>query len=54
MKTIIALVEAGWRYVDQLIWTKTGLPGGWSNRLRNDFEPVHFFIKKERLTGWCS
>jgi hypothetical protein len=33
-KTIIALVEAGWRYVDQLIWTKTGLPGGWPNRLR--------------------
>ncbi len=49
MKTIIALVEAGWRYVDQLIWTKTGLPGGWSNRLRNDFEPVHFFIKKEKI-----
>lgn len=49
MKIIIALVEAGWRYVDQLIWTKTGLPGGWSNRLRNDFEPVHFFIKKEKI-----
>ena len=49
MKTIIALVEGGWRYVDQLIWTKPGLPGGWSNRLRNDFEPVHFFTKKEQI-----
>jgi DNA modification methylase len=49
MKTIIAMVEAGWRYVDQLIWTKPGLPGGWSNRLRNDFEPVHFFTKKEKI-----
>jgi hypothetical protein len=49
MKTIIALVESGWRYVDQLIWTKPGLPGGWSNRLRNDFEPVHFFTKKEKI-----
>ena len=49
MKTIIALVEGGWRYVDQLIWTKPGLPGGWSNRLRNDFEPVHFFTKKEKI-----
>jgi DNA modification methylase len=48
-KTIIALVESGWRYVDQLIWTKTGLPGGWPNRLRNDFEPVHFFTKKEEI-----
>ncbi len=49
MKTIIALAEGGWRYVDQLIWTKPGLPGGWSNRLRNDFEPVHFFTKKEQI-----
>ena len=49
MKTIIALVKGGWRYVDQLIWTKPGLPGGWSNRLRNDFEPVHFFTKKEQI-----
>ncbi len=49
MKTIITLVEGGWRYVDQLIWTKPGLPGGWSNRLRNDFEPVHFFTKKEKI-----
>lgn len=48
-KSIIALVEGGWRYVDQLIWTKTGLPGGWPNRLRNDFEPVHFFTKKEHI-----
>jgi DNA modification methylase len=49
MKTIIALVKEGWRYVDQLIWSKPGLPGGWSNRLRNDFEPVHFFTKKEKI-----
>ena len=49
MKTIIALVEGGWRYVDQLIWTKPGLSGGCSNRLRNDFEPVHFFTKKEKI-----
>jgi DNA modification methylase len=48
-KTIMAMVEDGWRYVDQLIWTKTGLPGGWTNRLRNDFEPVHFFTKKEEI-----
>jgi hypothetical protein len=51
MKTIIALVEGGWRYADQLIWTKTGLPGGWPGRLRNDFEPVHILAKKEQI-GW--
>ena len=49
MKTIIALVELGWRYVDQLIWTKTGLPGGWPGRLRNDFEPVHWFTKQDQI-----
>ena len=43
------MVESGWRYVDQLIWTKIGLPGGWPNRLRNDFEPVHFFTKNEEI-----
>lgn len=45
MKTIIMMVESGWKYIDELIWYKTGLPGGWSNRLRCDFEPVHWFTK---------
>ena len=50
MKTVIAMVEeSGWRYVDQLIWYKRGLPGGWPNRLRDDFEPVHFFTKKDSI-----
>lgn len=49
-KTIIELVENGWRYVDQLIWERRiGLPGGWPNRLRNTFEPVHFFTKHESI-----
>jgi len=37
----------GWCYVDELIWHKTGLPGGWNNRLRNDFEPVYMFSDGE-------
>lgn len=46
MKLVIAMVEEyGWRFVDELIWTKPGLPGGWPNRLRNDFEPVFWFAK---------
>lgn len=47
MKMVIAMVEHGWKYVDQLIWNKQGLPGGWKNRLRNDFEPIHYFVKHE-------
>ena len=49
-ETIKELRKIGWRYVDQLIWAKPGLPGGWSNRLKNDFEPIHFFTKQEKIT----
>jgi DNA modification methylase len=50
MKMVIAMVEKyGWRFVDELIWTKPGLPGGWKNRLKNDFEPVFWFAKTEDL-----
>ena len=45
MKTIMKMVETGWKYIDELIWYKTGLPGGWTNRLRCDFEPVYWFTK---------
>lgn len=37
--------EVGFKYIDQMIWKKPGLPGRWNNRLRNDFEPIHFFAK---------
>lgn len=48
-KTIEKMRAKGWRYVDQLIWTKPGLPGGWPNRLKNDFEPIHFFTKRDQI-----
>ena len=49
MRTVIALVEAGWRYVDQLIWVKPGLPGEHYPRLKNDFEPIHFFARQDAV-----
>ncbi len=50
MKMVIAMVEKyGWRFVDELIWTKPGLPGGWKNRLKNDFEPVFHFCKQQKI-----
>lgn len=34
-----------WRFVDELIWTRPGVPGGWNNRFKNGYEPVfHFSI----------
>ncbi|MFA5557921.1 MAG: DNA modification methylase [Methanofastidiosum sp.] len=45
-KLIIKMVEEyGWRFIDELVWIKPGLPGGWKNRLRNEFEPVFWFAK---------
>jgi len=50
MKLVITMVEEyGWRFVDEFIWTKPGLPGGWRNRLKNDFEPVFWFAKSDDL-----
>lgn len=49
LQTIIKMVQKNWRYVDQLIWFKAGLPGGFKDRLRNDFEPVHFFTKQDSI-----
>lgn len=48
-ETIKAMRQIGWRYVDQMIWAKNGIPAAWPNRLKNDFEPVHFFTKRDQI-----
>ena len=45
-KLVIAHVEEwGWRFVDEFCWRKTdeGVPGGWNNRFKNAWEPIHHF-----------
>ncbi|MGI8811074.1 MAG: DNA-methyltransferase [Pyrinomonadaceae bacterium] len=38
-KTIMKLEEAGWRCVDDYIWSKpNAMPGYWKNRLRDEWE----------------
>jgi len=50
MKLVIAMVERfGWRFIDELVWVKPGVPGGWTNRLKNDFEPVFWFAKSDEV-----
>ena len=41
----------GWRFVDELCWRKTddGVPGGWSNRFKNAWEPVFHFCRHEKI-----
>lgn len=41
--TIAHVREWGWRFVDELCWVRQGVPGRWSNRFKNGFEPVLHF-----------
>ena len=45
-----------WLFVDEMTWYKPGLPGGWRNRLRNDFEPVYMFLpgRDEPASLYCT
>lgn len=38
-----------WRFVDELCWrnTRDGVPGGWSNRFKNAWEPVFHFASNK-------
>ncbi|HPT25158.1 MAG TPA: DNA methyltransferase [Bryobacteraceae bacterium] len=51
-KLTIAHVERwGWRFVDEFCWRKTdnGVPGGWSNRFKNAWEPVFHFCRQPEI-----
>lgn len=43
--TIAHVRRWGWRFVDELLWLKNGMPGLFGERLRNAFEPVFHFTK---------
>jgi DNA modification methylase len=51
-KLFIAHVdEWGWRFIDEFCWRKTdnGVPGGWSNRFKNAWEPIAHFSRSEAI-----
>jgi DNA modification methylase len=51
-KLVIAHVEEwGWRFVDEFCWRNTdnGVPGGWSNRFKNAFEPIFHFCRQPEI-----
>ena len=33
----------GWRLIDDFIWRRSGLPGSWDNRFKNQHEPIFHF-----------
>lgn len=48
----IAHVRAwGWLFVDEFCWrdTKNGVPGGWTNRFKDAWEPVFHFAKTTKI-----
>lgn len=42
--------ELGFRFVDEFIWTKNGVPGRFKGRFKNAFEPVYHFSKEKDFT----
>lgn len=46
--TLTHVREWGWMLVDELCWHRAGVPGGWNNRFKNDWEPVFHFARPGR------
>ncbi|MFE4202124.1 DNA-methyltransferase [Aneurinibacillus aneurinilyticus] len=42
--------ELGFMYVDEFVWTKNGVPGKFTGRFKNAFEPVYHFAKQKGFT----
>lgn len=41
--------EINFRFVDEFVWTKNGVPGRFPNRFKNRFEPVYHFSKSKNI-----
>jgi site-specific DNA-methyltransferase (adenine-specific) len=33
----------GWRFIDEFVWVRGGVPGRWPNRFKNQWEPIFHF-----------
>ncbi len=45
-KLVIDIVEKiGFKFADEFCWTKTGVPGSYHGRFKNEFEPIYHFYK---------
>ena len=52
--TIAHVRQWGWRFVDEFCWRQTdnGVPGGWGNRFKNAWEPIHHFCRQREIKFW--
>lgn len=39
----------GWRFVDEFVWKRGGVPGKWANRFKNQWEPIFHFSTSEQI-----
>ncbi len=41
--TLAHVRKWGWRFVDEFVWKRGGVPGKWANRFKNQWEPIFHF-----------
>jgi len=39
----------GWFFIDEFVWVRQGVPGGWANRFKNGFEPIFHFSRGAQI-----
>lgn len=50
MDLVLAMVRQwDWRLVDELCWTRSGVPGKWADRFKNSFEPIYHFLNSDKI-----
>jgi len=47
--TIAHVRQWNWMFVDEFVWRKTGVPGKWNNRFKNQWEPIFHFSRSGRI-----
>ena len=47
--TIAHVREWGWRFVDELVWKRNGVPGKWGNRFKNQWEPIFHYCRNAQI-----
>lgn len=51
MRTVLDMIDMGWRWTEEYIWHKTTTtPGKWPNRFRDLWEHCYHFTKEKRFT----
>ena len=47
--TLAHVREWGWRFVDEFVWKRGGVPGKWANRFKNQWEPIFHFSTSSNI-----